>query len=168
MRIVVDTLPPSGKRVTIGHDTEWSSSLMNDLVPDGRGEVQGILSFVPLSSGVRVTGHLAAEADHQCERCGAITHLSFQAEVDLKYLPEMPVADEVEVELTDDDLEVGWYVQGKVAVSDVVSEALALALPERLVCSDFEACDIRTAELLASARQHKDTGHPGFAALKNF
>jgi uncharacterized metal-binding protein YceD (DUF177 family) len=70
-------------------------------------------------------------------------------------------------ELSQDELELGWYDDGRLQVEDVLSETLALALPERLVCLATEGCDKRTAALLASAQVEAPSGHPGFAALKN-
>ena len=65
--------------------------------------------------------------------------------------------------LSDEDLEVGWYHGGELALTDVLREALALELPLRIVCADESECDSRTRLLLGEPPANEGA----FGALKS-
>lgn len=67
-----------------------------------------------------------------------------------------------EIELAEDDLDVGWYRGGELDLQEVIGEALALETPPRVVCADVAECDKRTDALLAAAR----VADGPFAALR--
>ena len=119
------------------------------------------------SSAQEATGEVMASAICVCERCSEEFELAVTAPVQLTYVPVVTQGTSGERELAETELDLGWYSDGRIAVSDIISEALALALPERTICLDVEGCDKRTAALLAAARMDAPTGHPGFAALKD-
>lgn len=106
-----------------------------------------------------------------CDRCGEAVEVRLESTETLRYQPEEPPrtspSDPEEVELGEDELDVGWYRDGTLSLADVVSEAIALALPMRNACEDTAGCDARTAKLLEGAAE-QPSGHPGFAALKNW
>jgi uncharacterized metal-binding protein YceD (DUF177 family) len=68
-----------------------------------------------------------------------------------------------EIRLSEEEMDVGWYAAGAIEVGDVLSEALALALPTRVTCSDDAACDARTASLLTA---EVDPEQSPFAVLR--
>ena len=74
---------------------------------------------------------------------------------------------EEELELGDGDLNVGWFYEGKLDLSHVLEEAIALALPSRVACKDASACDNRTESMIKKVSDLPESGHPAFAALKN-
>jgi uncharacterized metal-binding protein YceD (DUF177 family) len=112
---------------------------------------------------VLITGSLQAAASAICDRCGDPTERAVDTEVALKYLPHSDEIDP-EFELGVDDLDLGWYRNGQLDLSDALREALALALPTRTLCLDSAGCEARTQALL-ERDNGKATGHPAFAAL---
>lgn len=121
--------------------------------------------------GVDVAVQLDLAYRTPCDRCGEPVDVRLESSETLRYQPEEPVGatpgDPEEVELREDELDVGWYTDGTLSLADVVSEAIALALPMRNACEDTAGCDARTAKLLEGASEQAG-GHPGFAALKNW
>lgn len=130
-----------------------------ELQPPDTG--RGVIAMVGLDMGWS-TG---------CDRCGEPVQVQLETKETLRYQPEDPSvppgAEHEEVELEEDDLDVGWYRDGTLSLADVVSEAIALALPMRNVCEDTAGCDARTTKLLEGSAESAG-GHPGFAALKNW
>ena len=126
--------------------------------PDGR-------KAVDVEVGLRLAYRTA------CDRCGEPVEVQLESAETLRYQPDAPgsggPSDPEEVELSEDELDVGWYTDGTLSLADVVSEAIALALPMRNACEDTAGCDARTAKLLEGASEQAG-GHPGFAALKNW
>jgi len=164
MELRIDRLPPDGRKVSLSQDTEWvaaasadADSFRADLTIRGRRE----------RVRVDVTGEVTVSG--ACERCGEPVAFSAPLDQVLSYVPEGHGAGEGEVELDEQDLDVGWYADGVLQLGDVVSELVALALPSRLACADESACDARVAAMLAS---HGSAGDPEvnaspFAVLKD-
>jgi uncharacterized metal-binding protein YceD (DUF177 family) len=48
---------------------------------------------------------------------------------------------EADDELEEEELDIGWFHDGELIAGDVLSEALALNLPSRVVCEDVASCD---------------------------
>ncbi len=171
MRVRVDTIPPEGQTITAGDETGWAVRAAHDAV---EGEVQAVRATLQ----IHATGHghatvrVQAETRYTtvCDRCGEDLHRHLHTTVDLAYQPAgtglRQQADDEGLQLEEDELDVGWYEDGSLALADVLTEALALALPSRTLCEDQAGCDARTDALLAAARGEQP-GHPAFAALKN-
>ena len=123
------------------------------------------LHFSAQGTRVQVEGTVDAQAPRVCERCGEDMVLRVHAPVELVYVPEAQQADQ-DRDLQAEELDIGWYADGVIDPVDVLSEALALALPERVAC-DTVACDTRTHDLLAARGQAGDPAHSAFAALKH-
>ncbi|MBN2800149.1 MAG: DUF177 domain-containing protein [Deltaproteobacteria bacterium] len=98
---------------------------------------------------VTVTGSLSAAGISTCVRCGADTEVVVEGPVALTYVKEPEETGESR-ELTEEEMDLGWYSEGTLEPLDVLSEAVALALPDRLVCVDSLACEARAQALLAA------------------
>jgi uncharacterized metal-binding protein YceD (DUF177 family) len=167
MKLNVETIPEVGKVIDFSEETKWVKDLADQVIEGRTRSCVGKLVFTKFGTRVKVNGDVAIQAMRPCERCGDDFALDMSVEVRLQYIPAGQNDAMVESELAETDLDMGWYDDGCIAISDVLSEALALSMPERMICLDVEGCDIRTAALLASAREEAPSGHPGFAALKD-
>jgi uncharacterized metal-binding protein YceD (DUF177 family) len=168
MRILIDHIPPDGQVVRIDSRSTWATDAARralDAEPEG---LEGELRVERKGHALEVTGPLAARAVRSCERCSEDVKLDLKVDAKLRYLPSRKRDDaDEDVELEEDELDVGFYEGSEIAMDDVLCEALALALPPRVACEDVPACDGRTAELLASKGSSGSPTHPGLAALKN-
>lgn len=164
MKIAVDAIPRAGRTVTFGIETPWAVEATRLAVD---GEVRELSGRAVLEArGTEVLVHVEHQvvAECACDRCGESVSLGLQASADLSFFPQTSVGT-AEVELLEGDLDVGWYEGGEVSLSDVLSEAIALSMPSRVVCEDILGCESRTVALLAAQPSANDT-HP-FAGLKD-
>lgn len=166
--VVVEQIPDSGRQVTISSDWTWVNTVVEEVTGGTDAVCSGTFSLHQVNRRVTVAGHLSASATCVCERCGEGFPLTVESNLELVYVPSGSTQEHSDRELGENDLDVGWYDEGILNISDVISEALALSLPERLICLEVEGCERRTTALLASARADASTGHPGFASLKDF
>ena len=163
VRINVDNIPAKGRHVRFAASDAWAREAAEKAVEGDVSALSGHLHFV---RGRRRAVDVSADASvsfvRACDLCGASVELALSASETLHYVPEGATDAREEQELSEQDLDVGWYADGAVVVADVVSELLALALPSRFACDDASNCTTApVAETSASP-----AGHPAFAALK--
>lgn len=166
MRIVVASIPDAGTAVEASITDPW----VVQGIERGLGvePTSATLSWRVTARGeeVLVAGTMRVEGSATCERCGEQVHLVLADDTELRYAPRAAAhATAEEVELDADDLDIGFYEGGALHLSDVVAEAVALALPARITCADTIGCEERTAALLATQGSEGPQGHPAFAIL---
>lgn len=172
MRVVVESIPVGGRVEQVDETTAWASQAAAEAVD---GTIDGLSATLRLEppQGKEVLASVEASVRFQgtCDRCGEPVRHALETSISLRYLPAgaevSEATDEEGVELAEDELDLGWYEDGSLVLADVLTEALALATPSRLLCEDQAGCDARTEAMLAEASD-VPAGHPGFAALKNF
>lgn len=169
MRIAVDTIPRTGRQVSLDLQTDWVREAASAALDAGPTSLAGRAELTPPGRDGRVTVSVGVQlaADVPCGRCGEPFRFELATEASLDYVPVPGSPEEGEVELEETELDVGWYTGGELDMGDVLREVIALAVPPRYTCADRSACDRRTEALLAQAREGEAPGHPGFAVLKN-
>ncbi|MEO0600008.1 MAG: DUF177 domain-containing protein [Myxococcota bacterium] len=172
MRIPVEGIPDAGRRIDFTLHTEWAAEAATESL-DGRPEsLSGhlLLSFASKRQGlVRIDTTFQVHTSADCDRCTEDTALDLDETMTLLFAPAESggeAFDGGELDLVPDDLDIGWYSDGHIVAPDVLREALALALPARIVCTDPVQCDKRTESLLAA--QAAGVGHPAFGVLADF
>lgn len=153
MRIAVEGIPAAGRDIPLGLHQAWAVDAAThalDLRPD---RLDGMITLQKATGKgvVRVGVRVTAAAESICDRCGEPCTLKADVDTVLLYAPSESEgrAFEGEIELDAGELDVGWYTDAQIPLDEVLQEALALALPPRLVCADVAACDKRTDALLA-------------------
>ena len=68
-----------------------------------------------------------------CSRCAQDIEVSFSGAEVLLFDPKIESQEE-EVELHVEDLDIGWYDDGKLDLKDVVCESVVLSFPDRVHC----------------------------------
>lgn len=68
-----------------------------------------------------------------CSRCDQDIEVSYSDAEVLLFDPKLE-SQEDEVELVMEDLDIGWYEDGKLDLSDVICEAVVLSFPNRIHC----------------------------------
>jgi len=168
LRIPVDSIPRAGRTIEVGLDLAWAREAAAEALELDPTSLVGSLELgAPQRGVVTVVVRLRAEAGATCDRCGEGFSLDVDTRADLSYAPAGEAREDDEVELEDDELELGWYDDGALDLAAVLQEAIALALPSRYTCPDAEGCDDRTRALLEASRAQDAAGHPGFSVLKD-
>jgi uncharacterized protein len=87
-----------------------------------------------VGSEIRIRGHLGTRLNASCNRCLGPVEIPVEHDFDLFYRPVKTIAREEEIEISEDELEVGFYSGDGIALADVVTEQVILALPMKVVC----------------------------------
>lgn len=159
MRIAVDGIPAAGRDVAFGLRDSWSVEAATTSLERPPSVLDGTITLRRASTKgvIQVDVKVDARCEAACDRCGEPCDLGVQLDTRLLFAPEESGSaaydgGELELELEAGDLDLGWYTGGEIDLGDVLREALALALPSRVVCADTAACDKRTDTLLSVAR----------------
>ncbi len=168
MRIEVANLKRDGVQVDLGATSDGLRAAAAVALEGVLLALDGELSVTAEGGLAKVGGRVSARVGRGCERCGSPLELEVAGEVDLAYMPESSDPDGGEHELSPADLDLGWYREGLLDLTDVLSEALALQLPPLVACTDEAACTHRTMSLLAQHGHSGDEGGlSGLGALLN-
>ena len=87
-----------------------------------------------VGSEIRIRGHLGTRLEACCDRCLGSVAIPVEQEFDLFYRPVSTIAREEEVELPEDELEVGFLSGDGIELADVVTEQVILSVPMKVVC----------------------------------
>ena len=99
----------------------------------------GVTELLKHTDGeLRIQGKYTVEMASQCDRCLGQARFPLAASFDLIYRPVAEIAREEEVEIDEDEAELGFYEGGGIKLEDILREQVLLALPMQRVCS--EAC----------------------------
>jgi len=172
MRIAVDGIPASGRQVDFGLNDAWAVAAATTALEHPPASLSGRVELTLASRKglVQVQVQVAAVADGLCHRCADGCMVAVEEDRALLYGAEEIEAeayDGGELELSANELDIGWYAEGQIDLGAVLGEAMALALPWRIVCTDTAACDMRTADLLgARASSDVSSAFAQLASLK--
>jgi uncharacterized protein len=99
--------------------------------------VAGSAEVVARSDGeVRIQGKYTVEMAAECDRCLRRARFPLDGDFDLYYRPMSVIAREEEVEIGEDEVEIGFYVGGGLELEDILREQVLLALPMQRTCSE--------------------------------
>lgn len=85
-------------------------------------------------SEIRIRGHLTVRLETVCDRCLVPMEVEVSPDFDLSYRSMEAIAKEEEIEVAADELSVGFYTGDGVALAEVVTEQVILALPMKMIC----------------------------------
>lgn len=165
MRLSVEKLPTDGRDVNVRPDEVWSLEAARIAMGQDDVSVSGSLRIEGGPGRVVVHAELHSESQLDCERCGESVPVVVDVDADLTYLPARSSTTAPEVELGADDLDVGFFEGEALDLVSVVSEALALELPHRILCSDTGACQARVDALFTQEDPGTEPVNNGFASL---
>ncbi len=83
---------------------------------------------------IRIRGHLATALEANCDRCLGSVELPVDTDFDLFYRPMQTIAKEEEIEISNDELEVGFFDGDGIELADVAAEQVILFVPMKVVC----------------------------------
>jgi len=83
---------------------------------------------------IHVRGHLGTNLEASCDRCLGPVVMPVERDFDLYYRPVSSIARAEEVELPEDELEVGFFSGNGFEFDDVVTEQVILSVPMKMIC----------------------------------
>ncbi|GBD99872.1 hypothetical protein BMS3Abin07_01918 [bacterium BMS3Abin07] len=98
--------------------------------------VEAHLKLYRDGASVIITGYIDTETVLECSRCLETFNNGLRADVNIMYLPskESGLMDERH-KLSNEELNTGFYSEGLIDVSDLVSEQVSLNIPIKPLCS---------------------------------
>jgi uncharacterized protein len=88
-----------------------------------------------LESEIRIKGHLATSLEASCDRCLGAVEIPVSSNFDLFYRPMQSIAREEEIQIREDEMEIGFYSGDGIELADVATEQVILSLPIKVICS---------------------------------
>ena len=89
-----------------------------------------------LGQGIRIRGRLSTRLAACCDRCLSSVEIPVDRTFDLFYRPLQSVAKEEEIEIPEDEMEVGFYSGDGIELADVATEQVILSVPMKVICRD--------------------------------
>lgn len=136
----VNEIPRAGLDVFAGHGKEAIARLLDGMDPYPLVACRLVAAALTLSVDGRTLcgrGSFVAEGEARCDRCAEPIPVRLEKEFSTILLPrEASSAGSMEMELSAEDLEVGFYDGVGIEVSDIFWEQVAVALPVKLLCRD--------------------------------
>ncbi|MGH9429948.1 MAG: YceD family protein [Terriglobia bacterium] len=83
---------------------------------------------------IHVHGRLGTRLESECDRCAVRFDFPVECDFDLFYRPVSSIAREEEIEISSDELVVGFYQGDGVDLTDIIREQVLLALPMKMLC----------------------------------
>lgn len=83
---------------------------------------------------IRMFGHFSTRVEMPCARCLEPVEEEISRDFHLTYRPVKSVASEEEVEVTDEESEIGFYRGDGLFLADMLVEQVILALPMKVIC----------------------------------
>lgn len=167
VRIVVENIRSKGRQVRFSKADDWARDAAEKALDGQVSDLSGELDLQRRGQDVHVHAQAQATAKPPCHRCGRPVEVAVESEEQLLYKPAVAGREDDhhhEVELSDTDLDVGWYDDGALELSAVVAELLALAAPSRVLCEDVASCEKASG---LNEQQDEVEGNSAFAALKD-
>jgi uncharacterized protein len=87
-----------------------------------------------VGSEIRIRGRVETSLEAGCDRCLIPVALPVEQQFDLSYRPVSTMVQAEEVELPEDELEVGFFSGDGIELDDVVTEQVILSVPMKVVC----------------------------------
>ncbi|HEB74771.1 MAG TPA: DUF177 domain-containing protein [Nitrospirae bacterium] len=132
MKIIVSEIEEEGL------DLDFSETIVRNSLLESEGPVTAHLRVERRGDEVMIRGEIEGTIALQCSRCLIGFHRDMSLNVDLEYHPSSEVAREETYEVPRDEIDVGFYDNDEIDISQVVREQLILSLPMKALCD--EAC----------------------------
>jgi len=83
-----------------------------------------------------IRGVLRTRVEAACDRCLKPVPLPIEHNFDLTYRPMATIARDEELELPEDELDIGFYQGDGIVLGDVLTEQVLLAVPVKVICRE--------------------------------
>ena len=89
-----------------------------------------------LGQEIRIRGRLSTRLAASCDRCLVAVEIPVDRTFDLFYRPLQTIGKEEEIEIPDDEMEIGFYSGDGIELADVATEQVILAMPMKVICRE--------------------------------
>jgi uncharacterized metal-binding protein YceD (DUF177 family) len=166
MHVKIENILEEPTFFDIEEELGWAHSAAKEALGAEVLLLKGALSLSLQHETLFVRGELQAKCRRKCDRCGVFLILEIEGPVDLAYRPEFQSSEAIR-ELSNSELDVGFYADGTFEVADAVREHLALQTPFQLHCELPEAkLDKEDCQAILLEERKDDEVDPRFAILK--
>jgi len=83
---------------------------------------------------IHVRGQLRTRLEAECDRCAVQFEFPVECDFDLYYRHVSSIARDEEIEISNDELGIGFYEGDGVVLDDMIREQVILALPMKMLC----------------------------------
>ncbi len=145
------------------------------------GPVEYSLKIGRSDKRLSVKGHVQCSLNLLCARCLESFRYEIDSDIDLQLLPREMAPTDIDLELERDELDVRYYDQDEIDLTELIEEEVILNIPMRAICKEdckglCEKCggnknlneckcesgrDTRMAQLLRSYLEEEGDGHGG-------
>ncbi len=132
MKIIVSEIEGEGTEL------DFSESLTQNSLLESIGPVNAHLRIERRGEEVRIQGGIQGRVALQCSRCLINFQQEMSLNIDLLYHPAAEVAREETYEVPRDEINIGFYSNDELDITQVIREQLILNLPMKAVC--VETC----------------------------
>ncbi len=137
MKIIINNIPEEGLNLQFHKDSEW----FRDLLPEKEKDdfsVEGVdvsCTARKILENVFIDGNLETTVTSNCCRCLEISRLPVESSFRYTFVPAKDRQEEEE-ELTEEDLEYGYYQDDTIDLDAVIFEQLMLQIPIKFLCTE--------------------------------
>lgn len=119
-----------------GIDLDFSESLSQNSLLESIGPVYAHLRISRRGEEVRIQGDIQGRVALQCSRCLINFQKELSLNIDLLYHPAAEVAKEETCEVSRDEINIGFYSNDELDITQVIREQLILNLPIKALCDE--------------------------------
>ncbi len=136
MKIRIEELPKDGLTLNIDEDVELINQILKETEGIGSYFTRSIHADLFLynnNSVISVKGKVEGDISLPCSRCLKDFTLHLSPEIDINLYPKEKAAFVEETELSDEDMDVGYY-EDEIDISEIMRENLFLEIPLKPLC----------------------------------
>ena len=171
MIIDLRTIPHGSRRYEFSFKPDWwHSDTQNDQVLALEGSLKVKITIYNAGDKYVLEGSVSGGFQVRCDRCLEPYHRELRTVFKAFLALPLQQADRTEVELMEEDMEVGFIIGEEIDLDVIIREQIYLALPMKSVCRENcpGLCFTCGTNLnTGDCNCHKEQGHPGFLKLRN-
>jgi len=140
----VRRIPVTGIPLGIHSKTPGLSESIQEMLGCDLLEIDAPIRIQSNNGLLKLNGQLSVKLGLYCARCGCEIHWRNTSEMTMLYAPDPGGKNirtekqlekiQMEVELENEDLDIGWYQDGRISILDAISEYLFMQLPSTIRC----------------------------------
>ena len=135
MKIDLTNIPPEGKEVNFKFPEDWwNQDSQEDRIVGLISPVSGLIKIQPVGKRISVEGSLSTRLNLRCDRC--LELYAWELSNDFRvFLSLSPFAGGLDIELSEDDLNVEFMHGNLLEIDQIIKEQVILSLPMKTLCS---------------------------------
>lgn len=132
MKINIMQVTERGMKLSCS-DEEWVVAAFDEALDGSIQECSAEIELDRYDKRIEARVRYSLVGRISCSRCDQEIEVGFSGAESLLFDPKTET-DEEEVELQGEDLDIGWYDDGKLDLQDVICETVVLSFPARIHC----------------------------------